>query len=254
MHILPIPTRLLKSGDDLPKILRETNLLKSNDILVISSKAVATCEGAAIDLSKMNVTEEAKALAKKCNQDETFTQAVLEETKRLNGEVIGTSPYALLTSLRPTGSKKGRILCPNAGLDRSNIQKGFAIGWPKECVKSVQNLYSSLKLPIILSDSCCRPGRLGVTAFALVCAGIGPLKSEVGHKDLFGLSLRVTQEAVADQLATAANAVMGNAGQSVPAAIIRDHGFPKSNFCGWVDGIEEDDDLFRGAFSSPATL
>lgn len=85
-------------------------------------------------------------------------------------------------------------------------------------------------------------------AFALVCDGIDPVKSEVGRKDLFGKPLRFTLEAVADQLATAANFVMGNADQSVPAAIIRDHGLALGNFSGWVDGIDPDEDLFREAF------
>ena len=79
---------------------------------------------------------------------------------------------------------------------------------------------------------------LGVTAFALVCVGLDPLLSQQGVEDLFGKPLRITTEAIADQLATAANFVMGNAGQSTPAAIIRAHGLRLSDFAGWVPGIE----------------
>ena len=280
MHILGITTPLLRAGDDLASILRASCDMHNGDILVISSKAIATCEGAAIDLARIKPTDEAMKLSKECHLDPLFTQAVLNETDRLNGAVVGACPFALLTSLKPNGMKTGRILCPNAGLDQSNVQEGCAIGWPKDPVVSAQRLRMTLenlmegdrrdrslrgnrssrltsvpsvthvpsvtfRIAVIISDSCCRPARLGVTAFALVCCGIDPMQSEVGKTDLFGKQLRVTQEAVADQLATAANAVMGNAAQSTPAAIIRDHCIPLSDFCGWVEGIEPEEDLFR---------
>ncbi len=140
--------------------------------------------------------------------------------------------------------KSGRILCPYAGLDRSNISSGYAIGWPQDPVRSVAVLQKAIGLPVIISDSCSRPGRLGVTAFALAACGIDPVRSEIDSKDLFGRPLRLTNEAVADQLATAANAVMGNADQSTPGAIIRDSGIPESDFCGWVPGIDPALDMF----------
>ena len=67
-----------------------------------------------------------------------------------------------------------------------------------------------------------------------------------GKQDLFGKELKITTEAIADQLATAANTLMGNASQSTPIVIIRDHGIPLSDFAGWVPGIEPSADLFRG--------
>jgi coenzyme F420-0:L-glutamate ligase/coenzyme F420-1:gamma-L-glutamate ligase len=283
MLILPIRTPTLKPGDDLAAILGATGMIEVGDIVVLSSKAVATVEGSAIDLRTIKPKNEAEELAKICHQDAHFTQAILKETKRMNGEVVGTCPWALLTSLKPEGMNRGRILCPNAGLDQSNVEKGWAIGWPEDPVESVRRIRKQLEYParepkkprqpmkprnvrnsldssvtlkslesfrigVLLSDSCCRPGRSGVVAFALVCAGMDPLKSEVGRKDLFGKELRFTNEAVADQLATAANAVMGNAGQSTPAAIIRDHGQTLSDFSGWVEGIEEEEDLYRELF------
>lgn len=243
MQILPIATATLRPGDDLAALL--TKQVQDGDILVVSSKALSMIEGRLIDLASITPTEEAETYAETCRQDPAFTQAVLDETKRLNGEVAGTCPWALLTSVKPAGMKTGRILCPNAGLDQSNVEKGKAIGWPEDPVKSVAELRKNLgNVGIILSDSCCRPGRLGVTAFALATSGIDPLLSQVGKKDLFDRELKFTHEAVADQLAVAANAVMGNANQSVPAAIIRDHGFALSDYEGWVEGIEKDEDLF----------
>ena len=108
----------------------------------------------------------------------------------------------------------------------------------------MQLLHKQLHTAVLLTDSTCRPRRLGVTALALTVSGFDPLRSLIGMKDLFGKDLRLTQEAVADQLATAANMLMGNAGESVPAMIIRNHGIPFSNFEGWVPGIAPKDDLF----------
>ncbi|MFA6523456.1 MAG: coenzyme F420-0:L-glutamate ligase [Candidatus Peribacteraceae bacterium] len=247
MQIIPITTRVLKEGDDLAAIFKSCAEFRAGDIIVVSSKAVATVEGAMLDLSKYKPTSEARKLAVSTgHRSPQFIQAVLEETERLHGRVTGACPGALLTEVKPDGLPHGTILTANAGLDESNVPEGFAVGWPVEPVSSVKELQKQLRTALILSDSNCRPRRLGVAAFALVCAGLEPLRSEAGKEDLFGKKLHITTEALADQLATAANFVMGNAGQSVPAAIIRDHGLPPSDFCGWVPGIEPEEDLFRG--------
>jgi coenzyme F420-0:L-glutamate ligase len=249
MEILPIITPLLHASDDLAGILLKTNLIKAGDIIVVSSKVLAMTEGRILKLADATPSDEAMRLSKTCHQDPRFTQLILDETQRMNGEVAGESPFAILTSLRPNGMKSGRILCPNAGLDLSNVDEGSAIGWPLDPVKSAINLKNKLgDVAVIVSDSCCNAGRLGVTAFALACASIDPFRSEVGTKDLFGKALRVTHEAIADQLATAGNAVMGNAAQSCPAAVLRDHHLPFSPFTGWVDGMDEENDLFRNFF------
>ena len=260
MIILPIKTPLLKQSDNLANILCATGIIQSGDIIVVSSKALATVEGATIDLRSLVLSDEAKELSKKCDQDPAFTQAIIDETKRMNGTIERVAPTVLLTSLKPSGMKRGRILCPNAGLDLSNIKGGLAIGWPRDVVKSARRLWEELKkederkkkmrggkdptIAVIISDSTCKPSRLGVTAIALTCAGIDPVRNERGKKDLFGRPLAITNEAIADQLATAGNFLMGNADQCTPAVIIRDHGLPFSDFCGWVDGIEPEEDIF----------
>lgn len=245
--ILPVTTKRLQAHNDLASIIAPHT--KNGDILIVSSKALATIEDCRIKLSELRPSEEAIAYAKKCRQDPAFTEAVLQETARLHGTVVGTCPWALLTAVKPDGMKRGRILCPNAGLDQSNVDNGYAIGWPKDAVMSATKLRDALeengtRVAVIVTDSGCRPGRQGVTAFALTVAGMDPMLSQVGRSDLFGMKLKFTHEAVADQLATAGNAVMGNADQATPVAVIRDHGYAFSDFCGWVEGISSDDDLF----------
>ena len=250
MLVLPIHTPLLKKGDDIASMIGAHADMRSGDIVVVSSKAVATAEGTAIDLSALEVTDAAKEWSEKTGRSAEFCEAVLHETTRLNGIVRGSCPGALLTELRPRGLTSGVILAANAGLDESNVEEGHAIGWPIDPVKSAATLRKRLKeltdndVAVLITDSCCMPRRWGVTAYALTVAGIEALKSEIGSSDLFGKKLRVTKEAIADQIAIIGNFLMGNASQSIPATIIRDHGVTLTDFEGWVPGIEPDEDLF----------
>lgn len=255
MELIAIPTPVLQPGDDLTQILLAQTEFKDGDILAISSKAVATVEDAAIDLSQLTVSSEAKQWVETLQRnhpDPAFRQAVLEETVRLNGTVVGSCPNAMLTELKPTGLETGTILAANAGLDRSNVEEGHAIGWPIDPLLSTQKLHESLQdksgkqIGVLLTDSCCRPRRIGVTAISLTACGFHPLFSHVGHLDLFGRELHMTNEAVADQLATATNMLMGNANECTPAVLVRDHGIELTDYCGWVPGIEPEEDLFKG--------
>lgn len=249
MEILPVSTRILCKGDDLAGLLADAASWEDGDIVAVSSKAVATVEGAVIDLNALKITDEAKELSRISGRSPAFRQAIVEEAQRLNGTITGPCPQAVLTEVRPEGLK-GTLLVPNAGLDQSNVAEGFCIGWPHDPVTSLRALRTALetktkkRLALLLTDSCCRPRRWGVTAFALAVSGFDPLVSKIGERDLFGRELTMTVEAVADQLATAANMVMGNAAESRPAAIIRNHGIPFTKFEGWVPGISREEDLF----------
>lgn len=283
MLLLPLATRHLKPGDDLADVVLRgvypdrrgaQNDIHAGDILVISSKIVATAEGTMIDLRTMVPSAEAKNLSRTTGRSPEFCEAMLRELTRLHGKVIGAVPGAALTEVRPSGLTEGTILVANAGLDESNAANNCAIGWPVDPVASVGRLrrelekrlsekwkveseklkkknfslstFHSTQVAIILTDSICTPRRTGVTAIALAVSGMDPLQSQKGKTDLFGKPLKITVEAVADQLATAANFLMGNAGQSVPAVIVRDHGLELSAWEGWVPGIEKERDLFRG--------
>ncbi len=244
MEILPIRTDVLGRGDDLVRVLKAH--VHPGDVLVISSKVVAVTEGRAVTLASLEPRPEASRLSAITKQDPRFVELVLRETERMNGSVRGSCLHAVLTELKPAGMMRGRILCPNAGADQSNAQEGTAIPWPEDAAGSAGKLQAALGVPVIISDSCCTPGRLGVTAFALAVSGMHPVQSMVGSADLFGRTLRMTHEAIADQLATAANVVMGNAAESVPAALVRGAAVTPSKYSGWVEGIEPAEDLFRG--------
>ncbi|MDA0376513.1 MAG: coenzyme F420-0:L-glutamate ligase [bacterium] len=250
MYILPIKTPILKAGDNLASILLDHADIADGDILVISSKAVATVEGAAIKLDSVDASAEAKDLAVGNSKSAEYYQVVLDETARMNGTVIQSVYGIILTELKPNGMHEGSIFVPNAGLDQSNIVDGFVIGWPKDPVQSASRFCQTNKripsVAVIISDSGLCPRRKGVVSFALTVCGMDPFISLIGEQDLFGNAMSVTEEAVADQLATAANFLMGNTNQSTPAVIIRDHGLTLSHYCGWVEGIERERDLYHG--------
>lgn len=250
MEILPLTTGLLRPKDDLADRLGSCRVIRDGDILIVSSKAVAMTEGSLIRLADCAPSEEANLLSSSCGRSAPFCEAVLRETRRLGGRVAGTCQGAVLTELRPEGMAEGVLLVPNAGLDESNVSEGFAIGWPHVPVDSLRAVKEGLgaDIALILTDSCCVPRRSGVTAFALACVGIDPFRSEIGNTDLFGKTMRVTVEATADQLAIAGNAVMGNAAQATPAAVIREHGIPFSTFSGWVNGMDPKKDLFKDMY------
>lgn len=256
MQLLPIHTPILRKGDDLAGILSASAALQGGDIVVVSSKAVATVEGAAVDCAAITASDEAKSWSTKLGRSPEFVQAVLNETARLHGRPIGSCPGALLTEVTPEGFPHGTILTANAGMDESNVEQHHTVGWPKDPPASAHALRIALQakvsnvqdpsVGIVISDSNTRPRRLGVTAFALAVSGFEPLASQAGREDLFGRKLRITTEAIADQLATAANFLMGNANQSIPAVIVRDSGVLLTEFEGWVHGIAPDEDLYRG--------
>lgn len=255
MELQGIRTGILRKGDDLVSHLHD---VQEGDIVVVSSKVVATIEGAAWQLGTLQVGDEAMQWSERSGRSDAFCEAVLRETARMNGRVVHHCKGALFCELRPDGLAQGVILSVNAGLDESNTAEGQAIGWPVDPVHSACRLQegilerTGMHTAVIIGDSCCTARREGVTAFAIATCNIDPVHSRIGEKDLFGKPLRMTKEATADQLTIAANMLMGNGGSGMPVVYVRDHGYPFSGFRGWVSGIDPADDIFPSAFSDPS--
>lgn len=251
MELIPITTGTLHKGDNLIEHILQNADVESGDILVLSSKVVATVEGAAVKLKDIEVSDAARTWAEKHGRNPAFRQAVLNELQRMNGRIVDEESRYMRSEVRPDGLETGVILTAAAGLDESNIDAGYTIGWPHDPVTSAKKIHEEIfqktghKIGVVISDSCLLPRRLGVIAQALVAVGFDPIETQIGQPDLFGKPLRVTNEARADQLATAANYLMGNASQATPAVIIRSHGLPMTNFAEWVPGINPEEDLFQ---------
>ena len=221
MELLPLQTGLLEKDDDIVSRITDTVTLKDNDIVCISAKAIAITEGELIDLNTLDVSDEAKAWGETHNRDPRFRQAVLNELQRLNGTFLAPTTKYMRSELKPDGMKTGTILSACAGVDKSNSPADTAIGWPKNPVASIAKIRTQLEeaagctLGMILSDSTLIPRRLGVIAQALVVSGFDPITSQIGKPDLHGQPLKVTNEAHAYQLSTAANFLMGSADQDL---------------------------------------
>jgi coenzyme F420-0:L-glutamate ligase / coenzyme F420-1:gamma-L-glutamate ligase len=196
--------------------------VQDGDILVISSKFAAISEGRLIDLSKVKIEDKAKLLAEKYRLEPALAQLVLEESDLILGGIHG---FVL--------SVVSGTLAPNAGIDKSNVPKGWVIQYPIDPFGTVKDLRKLLlqkasqegdnlrRLGVVLSDSRVTPTRLGTIGVAVAYAGLKPTIDMRGTPDLLGNNLAVTLRAAVDQLASAAQLVMGESNEGKPVVIIR---------------------------------
>ena len=224
---------LIKAGDDLARILNGKTELKEHDIVVISSTIVSKSEGRIVSLDNVNVTEKAKTIAKRNDNDPRFVQAVLDESE----EILLESPFLLVRT------RNGSI-CVNAGIDHSNVEgeKNILL-LPDDPDKSARQIkesifkYTSKKVSVVITDTNGRAFRIGQTGAAIGIAGIKASRDWRGTKDLFGRVLEVKNEAVVDEIAGFANILMGEGNGGTPIVIIRGMGMYHESY-----GIRE---LFR---------
>ncbi|MFB5607129.1 MAG: coenzyme F420-0:L-glutamate ligase, partial [Candidatus Nitrosomaritimum yanchengensis] len=122
------------------------------------------------------------------------------------------------------------IMAPNAGIDKSNARKNQVILYPNKPYLIAEQIRRKIFLKflihvgIILVDSRLMPARIGTSGIAIACAGIEPVLDMRSQKDLDGNLLKVTFQAVIDNIATIANHKMGEGAESKPFAIVRDSG------------------------------
>ncbi|MGC9515096.1 coenzyme F420-0:L-glutamate ligase [Methanocrinis sp.] len=221
MEVLGIKTDLVKPGDDLVAALllgmkKEGFGLADGDVLVIAESVVATAEGGVVELSGVIPGTRARELADKYRKDPREMELVISSSDRIMGGI----PGVVLTI-------KDGFLYPNAGIDHSNAPPGSVVLFPKEPQRSAAVIRRRLeeatgkRIGVIIGDSRTHPLRLGCVGVALACDGIVPVEDARGQRDLYGRPLEVTRKAVADNLVSAAEVVMGEGDEGVPAVIIR---------------------------------
>ena len=190
--------------------------LENGDVIVISSKFVANSQGRVIDYEQVVPSKESKLLGKKFQINPKIAEIILRESDT----VFGGVPGFVITSA-------DNIMAPNAGIDKSNAQKGKIILYPIDAYLVAEQLRRKIFLKyfihvgIIITDSRLMPARVGTIGVAIACAGIEPLSDIRGQKDLFGNPLKVTFQAVADNLASIANLKMGEGSDATPFCIIK---------------------------------
>ncbi len=219
MEVLGIKTDLVKIGDDLVEALekgmqRAGLALEDGDILVVSESALATSEGRVINLEEVSPGKLAFDLAARYSKDPREMELILKESD----EIVGGIPGVVLTL------KEG-FLYPNAGIDHSNAPPGYVVLFPADPHRSAseirRRISSGKRIGVIIGDSRTHPLRLGCVGVALACDGLEPVEDARGQKDLYGRELLITRKAVADNLVSAAQIVMGEGDEGIPAAIVR---------------------------------
>ena len=222
MQVFPIKTRTITEEDDLLDVILEglTNcgyVIQDNDILGVAETPLGTTEGQVVKLSNVVVSEEARELAKKYELVPEVAELVLNEAD----EILGGIPHVVLAI-------KNNTLMANAGVDKSNVPPGHASLLPSNPRESAEKIRNQVKtrlgktVGVLVIDSRTQPLRLGNVGMALGNAGFRPVADDRGRSDLFGNVMRITRRAIADNLASACTAVMGESDESIPAALIRD--------------------------------
>jgi len=215
---LPVIKDGMNIGDLLIEGIKEIGLsIENGDIIVVAHTAVSKSEGRIRLLDDIKPTSKAINIANKKNDDPRFIQAILDETE----EVIIEYPPIFLVK-----AKCGNI-CINAGVDRSNIEDGAVILLPRDPDLSARKIGEQIfemenkKIGVIISDTNGRPFRKGQVGFAIGVYNIDPIRDWRGRKDMFGRILRVSEEAIVDELAALANILMGEGDWMTPAVLIK---------------------------------
>jgi coenzyme F420-0:L-glutamate ligase/coenzyme F420-1:gamma-L-glutamate ligase len=222
LEILPvrgIPE--VRPGDDLPDLISRAagEDLREGDILVVTHKIVSKAEGQIVDLSAVEPSALAKDFAARYGRDPRQIEVVLRESRRIvrmdRGLIISETHHG--------------FVCANAGVDASNVPGDDTVCLlPVDPDASAARLREALtartgsECAVIVSDSFGRPWREGITNVAIGVAGMEPLADYRGQRDPYGYPLEASILAVADELAAAAELVMGKT-EGIPAAVIRNY-------------------------------
>lgn len=210
---------IIKQGDDLASLVKSLFDFQDGDVLCLASTIVAKSEGRFRELESYRPTDRAVAIARNVGKDPRFVQAVLDESE----EVLLDQPFLL------TLTRFGHVGV-NAGIDQSNVGEGRILLLPEDPSASARRLCAKLgkQCAVIITDTCGRPFRSGVAGVAIGWSGIAALRDWRGEKDMHGKALEITLEAIVDEIAAAANLLMGEAGDGTPAVVLRGLEYPRS--------------------------
>jgi coenzyme F420-0:L-glutamate ligase/coenzyme F420-1:gamma-L-glutamate ligase len=210
---------LIHSGDNIAALICGQMEIEDGDILCVASTIWSKAKGYTKPLDSFTPGPRALRLAKLNGEDPRFVQAVLEAS----AGIIMETPF-ILSELA-----FGHIGV-RAGVDQSNIEDGLVIFLPPDPMKSAEELredilrISGKKIGTIITDTCGRSFRRGQTGNAIGWSGMTAIRDFRGDVDLFGHVLKITEEAVVDEIAGFSNFVMGESNNGVPAVIFRNCG------------------------------
>ena len=235
----------VRPGDDLAALIvaavaQQGTGLEPGDVVVVTQKVVSKAEGRLVALAGVKPSAEAERLAQETGKDPRLAELILREGVRIvrqrEGVVISETRHG--------------FVCANAGIDASNAGEGMVSLLPEEPDRSAAAIRAGIiqrtgvEVAVLISDTFGRPWREGHTNVAVGVAGMSPFMDYVGQRDPHGYELRVSTLAVADELAGAAELVMGKL-SGVPVAIVRGYDYPRG--CGTAREMVRppERDLFR---------
>ncbi|MDQ6693924.1 MAG: coenzyme F420-0:L-glutamate ligase [Chloroflexota bacterium] len=236
----------VQAGANLPDLImqgidRSGLQLEDGDIVVVTQKIVSKAEGRLVDLTSVEPSHFAQEYAEKWGKDARQIEVVLRESVRVvrmdRGIIISETRHGLV--------------CANAGVDASNVPGKEMVGLlPEDPDASAQRIREAIKartgaeIPVIISDSFGRAWRNGIINVAVGVAGMEPLIDYRGQYDADGYLLNATIIAVADEIASAAELVMGKL-DACPVAIVRGYPYNKGEGKGQELIMEPARDMFR---------
>ena len=236
-------------GDDIGRLIIHS--LKANrvslmnhDVVVVTQKIISKSEGRILDLSMINPSKHALEIASKTKKDPRFVELILKESRNL----VRYSENLIITETRHG------FICANSGIDQSNVSNpgGSFVSLlpidPDLSAKRIRQVVAEtvgINIAVVVSDTFGRPFRLGQTNVAIGVSGIDSIKSYVGQTDMYGTMLRITEIAVAEELASAAELVMGKT-ERVPIAIVRGYKYSSTESSSARSLVRDSiQDLFR---------
>jgi coenzyme F420-0:L-glutamate ligase/coenzyme F420-1:gamma-L-glutamate ligase len=243
LQIIPISIKNdIQPSDDIVDLLLSSAKTKfeNGDVLVVSQKIISKNEGRVVNLESIIPSELSVGIASAYNKDPKLVEAILSESERIvrmeHGVIIVETKHG--------------FICANAGIDESNVERGYATLLPNNSDSSARKIRLNIlqqtgkKIAVVISDTFGRPFRLGQTDNAIGVSGMDSILHYEGNHDTFGKILRVTATAVVDELCSAAELVMGKT-KKRPAAIIRNFEFNEND--GNIQSVirSKNEDLFR---------
>lgn len=190
----------VRPGDDLAALIAEAVELLDGDVLVVTQKVVSKAENRLVDVDP------------EVGHKPLVDRESVRVLRRRGDLVISETEHG--------------FVCANAGIDLSNVEEGQAALLPIDSDRSARRIRDALRhrfsvdVAVVVSDTFGRPWRRGVTDVAIGCAGLRPVVDLRGTTDALGRELQVTEVAVVDEIAAAAELVMGKAA-GVPVAVVR---------------------------------
>jgi coenzyme F420-0:L-glutamate ligase / coenzyme F420-1:gamma-L-glutamate ligase len=206
----------IREGDDLAAMIAAKVELEDGDVAVLAQKAVSKAEGRVVRLDELEPSERAREIAGD-DQDPRRIEAILREAKRV---VRVRKPLVIAET-------QHGFICASAGVDSSNApEPGMLVLLPLDPDASAQRIRERLReltgrgVAVLVTDSFGRPWRQGTIDVALGAAGLEVMRDLRGSRDRVGYELHATMIAVADEIASAAELVMGKL-DGIPAAVVR---------------------------------